>query len=300
VQNDELKINKVLQKHEKNCIIGGEKVPDKLLELKNDLVFQELFGNPKNSQITGHLLSLILKREVYKVDLDVNKRMLRNSPDLKVGRLDIRAKFNDGEDCNIELQVEQYENMENRMLEYWAMMYGNKIHRGQKYDVLKPSISILIADYNLEKTKNISRYHTKWNLREEKQQDMKLTNDIEMHILEIPKIKDTELEKDELAQWLKFIDNPESGEVKRLMSENKFWKQAMEELEYLSGEPDFQRLVESRYGFLVDQEVKGEERERKGKKETQTKIAKKMKNKNMPIEEIVELTGLTKEEVEKL
>ena len=271
-------------------------MPDKLLELKNDLVFQELFGNPKNSQITGHLLSLILKREVRNVDLDVNKRMLGNNPDFKIGRLDIRAKFNDGEECNIELQVKPYKNMENRMLEYWAKMYGSKIHRGQKYEVLKPTISILIADYNLDKTKNISRYHTKWNLREETQQDMKLTNDIEMHILEIPKIKDTELEKDELAQWLKFIDNPESEEVKMFMSENKYWKQAMEELEYLSGEPDFQRLVESRAGFLMDQDFELDERERKAK----TEIAKKMKAKNMLIEEIIELTELTKEEIEKL
>ena len=266
--------------------------PDKLLELKNDLVFQELFGNPKNNQITSHLLSLILKREVYKIDLDVNKRMLRNSPNLKIGRLDIRAKFNDGEECNIELQVKPHKNMENGMLEYWAQMYGNKIHRGQKYEILKPTISILMTDYNLDKTKNISRYHTIWNLREEQQQDMKLTNDIEMHILEIPKVKNTELENDELAQWLKFIDSPESEEVKMLMCENKYWKQAMEELEYLSGEPDFQRLVESRAGFLMDQDFEIYERVKI--------IAKKMKAKNMPIEEIVELTGLTKEEVEKL
>ena len=39
-------------------------MPDKLLNLKLDIVFQELFGNPKNAEITGHLLSLILKREV--------------------------------------------------------------------------------------------------------------------------------------------------------------------------------------------------------------------------------------------
>ena len=61
----ELKFNKLLQNVKKICIIKGEKVPDKLLELKNDLVFQELFGNPKNSQITGHLLSLILKRKQH-------------------------------------------------------------------------------------------------------------------------------------------------------------------------------------------------------------------------------------------
>lgn len=78
-------------------------MPDKLLELKNDLVFQELFGKQKNSNITSHLLSLILNKEIYNIDLDVNKRMLGNRPDAKTGRLDIRAKFNNGEDCNIEL-----------------------------------------------------------------------------------------------------------------------------------------------------------------------------------------------------
>ena len=84
------------------------------------------------------------------------------------------------------------------------------------------------------------------------------------------------------------------------MCENKYWKQAIEELEYLSEEPDFQRLVESRAGFLMDQDFEMDERERKGKNEAKTEIAKKMKNKNMPIEEIVELTGLTKEEIEKI
>ena len=207
-------------------------MPDKLLDLKNDLVFQELFGNPKNSQITGHLLSLILKREIYNVDLDANKLMLGNSINSKTGRLDLRVKFNDGEDCNIELQVRPFKFMENRMLEYWANMYSSKIHRGQKYDVLKPSISILIADYKLDKSKDISHYHSKWNLREENHKDLKLTNDIELHILEIPKVRNSDMKNDELAQWLKFISNPEDEEVQKVMCENKFYKQAREELAY--------------------------------------------------------------------
>lgn len=37
-----------------------------------------------------------------------------------------------------------------------------------------------------------------------------------------------------------------------------------------------------------------------GKKENQKEIAKKMKVKNMQIDEIAELTGLAKEEIEKL
>ena len=98
-------------------------IADKLLELKNDLVFQELFGKQKNRKITGHLLSLILKREVNNINLDLNKRMLGNKEDSKTGRLDIRASFNEGEDCDIELQVVPYKYMNKRMLEYWAEMY---------------------------------------------------------------------------------------------------------------------------------------------------------------------------------
>ena len=119
-------------------------MPGKLLELTKDLVFQELFGKQKNKEITRHLLSLILERKITNIDLDVNKRMLGNSENSKTGRLDIRAKFNDGEECNIELQIVPYKFMSARMLEYWSVMYANKITSGNDYDVLKPTISILI------------------------------------------------------------------------------------------------------------------------------------------------------------
>ena len=307
-------------------------MPDKLLELKNDLVFQKVFGVQKNSIITGHFLSLILGRKIYDVDLDVNKRMLGNRAKSKTGRLDIRVKFNNGEDCNIELQVLPYKFMPERMLEYWASMYDNKINSGQGYDILKPSISILIANYKLEETEDIPKYHTIWNLREKDFHEKIITPNIEMHVLEIPKIKDTEILKDELAQWLKFIENPGNEEVEKFMSENRFLKQAKEELAYLSGDPDFQLLVESRAGMLKDIyyfKKDAEETARKegmakgiaqglaqgleqglergleqgleeGKKKKQIEIAKKLLELDVPIEKITTATGLTKEEIEKL
>ena len=81
-----------------------------------------------------------------------------------------------------------------------------------------------------------------------------------------------------------------------------YFQQARKELEYLSGDEAFQRIVEARARFLEDQEVQTraarEEGLQKGKTEMTFKIAKKMKAKNMPIEEIMELTGLSKEEIE--
>ena len=288
------------------------KISGELLNLTKDLVFQELFGKQKNKEITSHLLSLILKREIKNINLDVNKRMVGNRENAKTGRLDIRAKFNDGEDCNIELQVEPYPYMDKRMLEYWGSMYDAKINSGDSYKVLKPTISILIADYKITNLKHISKYHTIWNLREKEFTDTVLTNDIEMHILEIPKINDNEMLKDELVQWLRYIKEPENKGVEKFMGESKYLKQARKELEHLSGDPDFKRLLESRAGFLRDvdakievAEEKGKEKGREegkeeGKKQKQLEIAKKMKDKNKTIEEIIELTELSKQEIEKL
>lgn len=155
---------------------------------------------------------------------------------------------------------------------------------------------MLFFIHKLDELKDIEEYHTVWNLREQRHPNKIITKDIELHILEIPKIKDDEVLKDELAQWLKFIENPGNKEVDKFMSENKYLKQAKEELAYLSGEPDFQRLVEARAGFLKDQRTF----EVCGIKKEKINAAKKLLKLNMPIEQIMEVTELTKEEIENL
>ena len=279
-------------------------MPDKLLNPKNDLVFQRLFGKQENKEITKHLLSLILGKEIKNIDLDVNKRMLGKRKNSKTGRLDVRAKFNDGEDCDIEVQVKEYAYMPERLLDYWSVMYQNKINSGEDYEVLKPSIMILIADYNLDELKNIPKYQTIWNLREKDYPNVIITEDIEIHILEINKIKDKEMIKDELALWLKFIQNPGNKEVQKYMEENRFLKQAKEELAYLSGEPYFMEEVEERARYLREQYSFNAKAKRDGikigEKENKIEIAKKLLLENMPIKKIAEITELTEEEIKKM
>ena len=100
------------------------------------------------------------------------------------------------------------------------------------------------------------------------------------------------------------------------MEENKYLKQAMEELGYLSSEPDFKRLIDARVGFLRDQDAFREVGLKKGKKEgikegkkegkkegikeEKTKIAKKLLMKKMDIKEIAEITELSEKEIKSL
>ena len=85
---------------------------------------------------------------------------------------------------------------------------------------------------------------------------------------------------------------------------NKYLKQAMEELQDLSNDPGFERIVESREKFLRDQaqrEKEGKEQDKKiGEEQKAKAIAKKMLEKGMTIDEIMELTELTKQDIEKL
>ena len=101
-----------------------------------------------------------------------------------------------------------------------------------------------------------------------------------------------------------------------MLENNDFFKQAREELSYLSGDPDFQELVRSRAFFLMDQHSLNEQAKREGRREgmeegikegrtegvkqEKIKMAKKLLKLKMPIEQIIELTELSKEELEEI
>ncbi len=86
--------------------------------------------------------------------------------------------------------------------------------------------------------------------------------------------------------------------------ENPVLKQAMEELSYLSGDPDFKRLVESRARFIriqnTEKSYAREEGKEEGRKEEKIEIAKKLLLENIDIEKISKITELSIEEIEKL
>ncbi|MBO5398616.1 MAG: hypothetical protein J6A36_06830 [Clostridia bacterium] len=80
------------------------------------------------------------------------------------------------------------------------------------------------------------------------------------------------------------------------MEENEELKKAAEELEYISEDEHERFLAEQRMEFIrLEKDLKDA-----GKEEASKEIAKKMLAKNKPIEEIMEFTELTEEEIKKL
>lgn len=208
-------------------------------------------------------------------------------------------------------------------------MYSMSIKEGQDYNKLKKGIVILICDFEIKKLKKIPKYITKWNIREEEYHQKILTDVLEIYIIEMPKFEKykQDVKNEELNLWMKFIKNPEVVE----MNENEEIKdtiQAINEakkvLEEISQDEKEQYLAELRLKHILDTKAikegayeegreegleKGIEEGKKegikegikeGKEEQTLIIAKRMKEEDLSIDMIMNITGLSKEKIEKL
>lgn len=66
-------------------------------------------------------------------------------------------------------------------------MYTANLKVGNQYNKLRKTISIIIVGEEIEQFKEIMKSHTKWQLREEKYQNIVLTEFCELHIIEMSK-----------------------------------------------------------------------------------------------------------------
>ena len=119
-------------------------------------------------------------------------------------------------------------------------------------------------NFELEKLKEIPKYLTKWNIREETYGKIILTEVLD------------EISEDEHEQYLA-----------HLREKYIFERQGIEEAGFDKG------MAKGKAEGLA-------EGRKQGRKQSLEAVAQKMKAKNMKIDEIAELTGLTKEEIEKL
>ena len=271
---------------------------------KMDIIFQAIFGEVGSENITKDFLEKILKRKIEKISLDKNPILRRELKDDKLGVLDIVTELDGKEKCNIEMQLIDKNNIIERMLYYWSKMYTRQIKAGEDYDKLEKTIVILIADFNIKGLEEVE-YHSTWKIIETNSvKKLILTDKFELDIIELSKIKGRENEKDQLLDWLIFLENPESERVARKMEENENLKEAVEKLDRISEDEKMQRIIELREKAIRDEHAiydKGlDDGIEKGAKEEKIKIVKSMLKENMDIEIIIKITGLTKEEIEKL
>ena len=286
-----------------------------ILQPKNDVVFKALFSRGK-PRITQAMLEAILKMKIDKLELDKSTDLLNDNKDDKNGRLDLRAIINGNTECDIEVQLATHNNIAERFLYYWAKMYTANLQIGDKYSKLRKTISIIILDDNFSLTRNIEKPQTTWKIRESEATHLVLTDYFEIIIIEIPKVVKAyqKTPNDEVLQWMLFLDNPEKEEVARIMEENKNIKEAKEELERISQDDILRRKALNRTLEIADRlQMKKELKEAKealkkekniglqeGKAKKTYEVIRKLKEMNLPIEQIAKAVELNEEDVKEI
>lgn len=280
---------------------------NKLLLPKTDVVFQALFGTKGSKRILGGLLTEILGYPVENISLEANQNLVREMPTEKLGILDLRANIGKDKTVNIEVQLINQQNMQARLLYYWSRIYGAQLKEGEDYNMLKKTIAILIVNYEMPELQEFKDSHTKWELLEKRKPNVLVFKNIEIHILEIPKlIKYSKETEERLGNWIEFLIKPESERVKMGAKKDKNLKEAVEKLEVISGDEKMRRIAELRLKYILDRNTdiktgieQGIKQERMHSEQKILEIVKKLLKFKMPIEQISQITGLSKDEIEK-
>ena len=273
-----------------------------LLQPKIDVVFQSLF-NKNNMEITKSFVEVLLEEKIETIEINSDKDLIREKPEDKLGILDLELDVNNKEKIDVEIQLSKRTEFVKRILWYLTRMYSKQIKKGDKYKNLKKVMLIAIIDFDLKETEELKEMETIWKLIETKNREKILTEDIEIRIIELSKAKEMyKKNKDnEKAQWMLFINNPNSEEVKEIMKKNKDIKECIIKVKELTEDEKMERLAFLRERARMDEESLRDEGYEEGIKESKKNIIKNLYSvANMPIEQIADIAEVSKEEVKEI
>jgi len=175
----------------------------------------------------------------------------------------------------------------------------------QTFFARKGNEEFLIDFLNGLLKKDIKSIEIREEVNLEKHREYEVLTGIKWYFIELPKFRKQNPDMNEkINQWLAFIDDYDREMVKVAEEKNDKLKKARIEMNYLTGEAETRRLAELREKWEMDRVSAINHATRKGIEEGEKKnsivIAKKLLKLNMPLEQIIEITELTKEEIENI
>ena len=259
--------------------------------VKNDVIFNYLFSH---KDIVKDFLEACLKEKLDILDVMNQFSLKRAYYDQKIG-------------VDIEMQRGKEKHFVKRILLYTGAFIRGQLEVGDKYEKLKNTIMISIQEHTMfEDTED---YHTVWKLKDEVHPELGNLEGLEIHFIELEKFRKANPDMHEkLNQWLALIDTEDKERVDVAMKENSKVKDAINKVDDFMSDEEAREIVRLREKWQMDydsaissaKEDGHEEGLKEGKVRSQIEIAKKLLLKNIDIDEIADITSLSKEEILKI
>ncbi|GBU29547.1 hypothetical protein R84B8_03119 [Treponema sp. R8-4-B8] len=270
----------------------------KILPPTDDWIFKLLFGDERNKSMLIDLLKAFveLPQEEYELSF-LDTSLKPENEDDKLGILDVKVKTKTGKVIDIEIQVNPERNIGQRLSFYKSKLIVEQIGKGEMYHVIQKVICICITNYELfpetNEYVNIFRFTNKKN---------GLIFEVipeEIYTLELPKVPAL---SDGSAgwEWMQFLRAKRKEEFEMVAVKNPEIRKAVDTLYQLSSDEQVQAEHERRLKAWRDRASQLEGSYLDGKKDKAIETARKMKAINLSVDQIVECTGLTEEQIKSL
>ncbi|MED0988523.1 Rpn family recombination-promoting nuclease/putative transposase [Bacillus nitratireducens] len=215
-----------------------------------------------------------------------------------------------------------------RSLYYWGKLYTSQLQKGMPYSSLHKTITI--NSLNFIMFSDHKEFHTTGTLWNTQQQKL-LSDEIEIHIVEIPKLTEQWHEekvnpwKDPFVRWLLLLSANEDERLTKTlediaMNQDPILQKAINKWEHMSQDSSFRQAYDAREKVLMDEAAKfahaetegikrgmeqgikkGLEKGRKeGVQQGKIQMIKSMYDLGIPLETIAKASKLSVHEIERI
>ena len=270
----------------------------KFLPVKSDIIFHLFFADERNEEFLISFLKSVLRlpEDDYNEIVIADPHLLREFDGDKLGIIDVKLYTKSRKVIHIEIQVRVTPELKRRIIHYGAKLITEQIGSGQDYDIINKVVSIIITDEELIPVSH--RYHHRFTFYDS-EAGVEFSDIMEIHTLELGKLPES-ADGTELYDWTWFIAAKSDDELDKVAERNQEVKKAVIKFRELTADERTRDLYERRERARRDQAMYLKWERQQGRDERNIEIAKKLLTRNRPVDEIVEDTGLTIEEVESL
>ena len=239
--------HKVLKKTLKNDTTEGETMVNEqkqTLKMKDDIMFKAFFSKIGNEDLLKELLSAILREDVKIKKVIHDARLEQLAKENKYGILDLEVELENKEIINVEMQLKDYHNIEERTTFYASKKISEQLTPNQDYSEIKKVIVIAILNYSFI---DLPEYITDTIRVAKDNRQYELNNKVRYIYIELEKFRKQNPDmKDALNQWLAFLDMERGDLLEMAMKENEKINEAVKKYNELTGDAEVKRLAEVR------------------------------------------------------
>jgi predicted transposase/invertase (TIGR01784 family) len=284
-----------------------------ILPVKSDLIFRLFFADERNKEHLICLLKAVLcipEDEYDEIEI-TDPHLLPEYIDDKYSIIDVKLHTKSKKIIHIEIQLQVTPELKKRIIFYHSKLITEQIGSGGDYNEIQQVISIIITDKTL--IPNSQNYYHRFTFYDHEAK-IEFSDLVEINTIELDKLPDT-ADGTQLYDWAKFIDAKTKEDLSMLEERNPQVKEAVVKLRRLSADEQARWEYEMKEKARMDKIMferwaitKGLQEGRQqglqqglqeGRQEEKLEIAKKLLARNRPIDEIVEVTGLSCEDIGK-